>query len=260
MEVAPVNRASAMPEINTITTADLFECLGKGWQDYKRAPLLGLFFSIFYVVGGYIVFSVLIFSGEVWWVMPFTAGFPLIAPFAAVGLYETSHMLERGEKPTWGHVIGATFAERKRQIPWVGAIIVMWFLIYMLIAHAIFAITLGLTALTNITTSWDLFFTFEGAIMLIAEFGVGGAFGFALFAITLVSLPLLLDKELDFVTAIILSIQSVFHNIGVLIIWALLIGLLMAIAMLPAFLGLFIVLPVLGHATWHLYRKLLSHP
>ena len=260
MELVQENQASATPEINTITTTDLVDSLKMGWSDYKKAPLVGFSLSVFYVIGGYIIFSALLLSGEIWWAMPFTVGFPLLAPFAAVGLYATSCLIENNEKITFRKVFGCAIAERKRQIPWVGAIIVMWFLIYMLISHAIFAITMGLTALTNITTSYDLFFTVDGAIMLIAEILVGGAFAFALFSITLVSLPLLLDKEIDFVTAILISIQCVMQNFKVLMIWAFTIGALSLLAMVPALLGLLCVLPILGHATWHLYRRLLSHP
>ncbi len=260
MELAENTRASAMPDINQISVSDLFDCLKLGWQDYKSAPLLGLFFSAFYVLGGYIIFSALFVSGGIWWALPLTAGFPLLAPFAAVGLYETSRLLERGEPLSWRRVLGATFAERKRQIPWVGAIIVIWFLFYMLISHVIFAVTMGLSALTNISSSLDLLFTPQGMVMLAAEIVVGAIFAFVLFSITLISLPVLLDKELDFVTAILLSIRSVAENFGVLLIWAFMISSLMMLAMLPLLLGLLCVLPVLGHATWHLYRKLLSHP
>ena len=260
MELAQENGASAAPEINQITTSDLWDCLKKGWSDYKRAPIIGFFFSVLYIIGGYIIISALALSGEIWWAMPFTVGFPLLAPFAAVGLYATSRLIETNEEIRWGKVLGSAIAERKRQIPWVGAIIVMWFLLYMLISHAIFAITMGLTALTNITTSYSLFFTPDGIVMLIAEIGVGAAFAFALYSITLVSLPYLLDKEVDFVTAILTSIQCVIQNFTVLLLWAIIVGGLCLIAMTPALLGLFVALPVLGHATWHMYRKLLKHP
>jgi len=260
MDLTTEDQGSVVPEINQITTADLMDCLKSGWKDYKKAPFVGFFFSAFYVLGGYLILWVLLLAGEIWWVMPLTVGFPLLAPFAAVGFYATSCLIEHNESITWRRVLGCAFSERKRQIPWVGAIIVMWFLIYMLISHAIFAITMGLTALTNITNSFSLFFTPEGVVMLVAEIGVGAAFAFALFSITLVSLPLLLEREVDFVTGILTSIRAVSENFKVLMIWAFMIAVLMFLALLPMLLGLFIVMPVLGHATWHLYRKLLDPP
>ena len=260
MEATREEHASELPEINEICLADLRDCLKSGWQDYRRAPLIGLFFSAFYVLGGYVIISVLFFAGEIWWVMPFTVGFPLLAPFAGVGFYATSCLIEHKEKVSWNRVLTCALLERKRQIPWVGAIIVIWFLLYMLISHAIFAITMGLTALTNITNSFGLFLTPEGIMMLVAEIVVGAGFAFALFSITLVSLPLLLEREVDFVTGILTSIRAVMKNFKVLMVWAFIIAALMFLAMLPMLLGLFIAMPVLGHATWHLYRKLLDPP
>ncbi len=260
MEATREEHASELPEINEITTADLFECLKGGWNDYKTAPTIGLFFSAFYVLGGYVIISVLFFSGEIWWVMPLTVGFPLLAPFAGVGFYATSCLIEHKEKVTWRRVLMCTISERKRQIPWVGAIIVVWFLLYLLISHAIFAITMGLSALINISDSFDLFFTPAGIGMMIAEVVVGAGFAFALFTITLLSLPLLLEREVDFVTGILTSVQAVMLNFKVLMIWAFIISVIMFVSMLPLLLGLFISMPVLGHATWHLYRKLLDAP
>lgn len=251
---------SPTPEIQSITVADLFDSLKKGWADYKKAPLMGVFFSGAYVIGGIILYLVLVASGKIWWIMPVSVGFPLIAPFAAVGFFEISRQLEAGEQLKWGHILGAVFAERQRQIPWVGAIIVVWFLFYMLIAHVIFALIMGISVMTNITTSLEAFLTPTGIIFVNVELLVGGIFALILFAITFVSLPLLLHKEIDFITAILLSIQTVKQNFGVLISWFVIIGPLMLISMIPMFLGLLITLPVLGHATWHLYRKLLLHP
>ncbi len=260
MEYTREEHASEIPEINEINTADLFECLKSGWNDYKRAPAVGFLFSAIYVLGGYVIISVLFFAGEIWWVMPLTVGFPLLAPFAGVGFYATSCLIEHKEEVTWRRVLTCAILERKRQIPWVGAIIVVWFLLYMLISHAIFAITMGLTALTNITNSFGLFFTPEGIAMLIAEIVVGAGFAFALFSITLISLPLLLEREVDFVTGILTSVRAVMLNFGVLMLWAFTISAILLVSMIPALLGLFISLPVLGHATWHLYRKLLDAP
>ena len=237
MELARENQASIVPEINDITVADLKDSLKNGWNDYKRAPAIGFFFSAVYVLGGYVILSVLMLEGEVWWVMPLTVGFPLLAPFAGVGFYATSCLIEHQQPVSWKRVLTCAILERKRQIPWVGAIIVMWFLLYMLISHAIFAITMGLTALTNITNSFGLFLTPEGIMMLVAEIVVGAGFAFALFSITLVGLPLLLEREVDFVTGILTSIRAVMKNFKVLMVWAFIISALMFLAMLPMLLG-----------------------
>jgi uncharacterized membrane protein len=177
-----------------------------------------------------------------------------------VGLYEVSRRLEAGERLDWRGVLGVVWAERGRQIPWMGAIIVIYFLFWTFIAHMIFALFMGLSVMTNVSGSWEAFLTPAGLMMIAAEGVVGGVLAFLLFALTVVSLPLLLDREVDFVTAMILSVQTVQENGRVMLCWAALIAVAMLLALLPWFLGLVIVLPVFGHATWHLYRRALALP
>jgi len=117
----------------------------------------------------------------------------------------------------------------------------------------IFALFLGLSTMTNVSSSYEVYLSGNGLIMLIVGSVVGAAFALLLYMITVVSLPLLLDREVDFVTAMITSFQSVTHNIAPMLFWAALIAGLTFISLIPGFLGLFIVLPLLGHATWHLY-------
>ena len=114
--------------------------------------------------------------------------------------------------------------------------------------------------MTNITSSYEAFLTPDGLMMIAVELVVGGIFAFLLFALTVVSLPLLLEKEVDFITAMLLSFRTVQRNLGVMLVWAATIAGLLILGMIPAFLGLLVVLPVLGHATWHLYRRALYDP
>lgn len=247
--------ASPLPEIGKVTLSELFSAIRAGWYDFKAAPAFGIFFSSVYVLGGWALFG--LGAGTVAWTLALSLGFPLVAPFAAVGLYEVSRRLEANEPLNWREVLGVVISEKDRQIPWMGAIIVIYFLFWTFIAHMIFALFMGPSALINISTSIDAYLTPRGLSMLAVEFVIGGVFAFVLFCLSVVSLPLLLDKELDFVTAMLLSVRTVQKNPVVLLIWAAIIAGLSFLAMLPMFLGLFIVLPVLGHATWHLYRRAL---
>ncbi|NBR52779.1 MAG: DUF2189 domain-containing protein [Rhodobacteraceae bacterium] len=255
-EEAPA--ASPLPEIGRVTLGELWICLKEGFVDFLLAPQYGLAFSAVYVVGGFLL--VWLGAGTVSWTLTISLGFPLVAPFAAVGLYEVSRRIEAGLPLEWKPVLAVVWQERTRQIPWMGAIIVIYLLFWTFLAHMIFAVFMGLSTAVNVSSSFEMFLTPEGMRMVAAEVIVGAALAYLLFAMTLVSLPLLLEKEIDFVTAMLLSIRTVSENFVVLTIWALIIAVLSILALAPWFLGLMIVLPILGHATWHLYRRALYDP
>ncbi len=250
--------ASPIPEIHDVALADIRSVLRAGWADFWAAPLYGIFFSAVYVIGGWVMYLIYAKAGETWWGIPFVVGFPLIAPFAAVGLYEVSRQMEQNEKPRWGNVLGVVFAERNRQVPWIGTLIMFLFMFWVFAAHAIFALVMGLSAMDNMPSLLDLFTTRRGLILLALETGLGSAFAFLVYTITTISLPLLLDRELDFVTAMIISFKTVMQSFPVMLVWAFIIATLLFWAMVLGLLGLLVVMPVLGHATWHLYRRALS--
>lgn len=250
--------ASALPQIGRLTLYELLVSLRMGWQDFRRAPQFGLFFSAVYVLGG--LGLVALGAGAVTWTLMLSLGFPLLAPFAAVGLYEVSRRLEAGLPLKWGEILGVVAAERHRQIPWIGAIIVIYFLFWTFLAHLIFALFMGPSLLFRAPGTLETYLTGPGLMMVVVELLVGAAAAFLLFSLTVVSLPLALDREIDFVSAMLLSLRAVRANLGVMMVWAAIIAALLFLAMLPAFLGLMVVLPLLGHATWHIYRRVLYDP
>ncbi|MDO6457267.1 DUF2189 domain-containing protein [Celeribacter halophilus] len=247
--------AAPVPDVARLGFSDLRAALQAGWRDYRRAPAFGCFFAAVYVLIG--IGFVLFGAGTVLWTFAFSLAFPLFAPFAAVGLYEVSRRLDRGGAMDWYKILGVVIAEKDRQIPWMGAIIVIYVLFWSFLAHMIFALFMGLSVMTNVSSSYDVFLTPNGLTMMAVELGVGGVLAFVLFSLTVTSLPHLLDKEVDFVTAMLLSLQVVRQNPVVMLVWAGLIAVVTLVAMVPMFLGLFVALPVLGHATWHLYRRAL---
>ncbi|MCK0094769.1 DUF2189 domain-containing protein [Yoonia sp. F2084L] len=236
--------------------ADIMASLRAGLGDFRRAPQFGLFFSAVYVVGGFLMLW--IGAGHVTWTLATSLGFPLLAPFAAAGLYEVSRRMEAGEALAWGGVLGIVWNERTRQLPWLGAIIVIYFLFWTFLAHMIFALFMGLSTMTNISQSLDVFLTLNGIAMIVVELVVGAVLAFVLFSMTVVSLPLVLHREVDFVTAMLTSMKVVRMNLFVMLVWAMIIAVLSLLALLPWFLGLMVVLPILGHATWHLYKRALA--
>jgi uncharacterized membrane protein len=205
------------------------------------------------VAAGLLLYFVLFQRGEVAWLIPAAAGFPLLAPFCAVGLYEVSRRREAGLPLRWGAVLGALRGRGDEQILSMGVIVFVAFGFWLMVAHGIFAVFLAASGIGS--ESLALFGTTAGLMMLVVGSAVGALMALAFYAITVMSLPMLVDRNVDFLTAIIVSLAAMRANRRVLLAWAGLIAAALFVAMLPLFLGLLVALPVLGHATWHLYRR-----
>ena len=250
------DEAHAPPEPQRVRSGAIGRSLRAGFKDFMTAPAFGLFFSAVYVAGGLLIWLVYTASGQVWWLLPVVLGFPLLGPFAALGLYEVSRRLERGERLDWGGVLGVIFAHKDRQLPSMAVVILMVFLFWIFLAHATFALFMGLGPRHAEMGTLASLMQGNGPIMLLVGGAIGAAFAAVLFAMTVVGLPVLLERDIDFITAIIGSFAAAMMNIGPMILWGLTIVILLALGMAPLFLGLFLVLPVLGHASWHMYREL----
>lgn len=248
--VAPVTVA------RDLTLADLRQALAAGWQDFRAAPLFGMFFGAIYVLAGLYLWYALTTRGQSQWLIPAVAGFPLVAPFTAVGLYEVSRRREAGLPLSWTGVLGALRGRGDEQLPMMGGFIFVGFTFWMILAHGIFAIFMSESGMG--AESLDLLSTPTGLAMLGVGSVVGALVAFVFYMVTVISLPMLVDRDVDFLTAIIVSLATVRSNSLVMTLWASVIAVTLFAAMLPAFAGLLVVLPVLGHATWHLYRRVVA--
>ncbi len=240
-----------------LSFADLRAALAAGWRDFRAQPVFGLFFASIYVAFGLGLYFALSGSGDLlWWAA--VAGFPILAPFSAVGLYEVSRRREAGLPSQWGAVLGALRGRGDEQLLMMGGILFVAFGFWIILAHGIFAIFMAGSGFGG--EPLKALATPAGLAMLAVGGVVGALVALFFYAITVISLPMLVDRDVDFITAIIASLAMLRANRMVALAWALLIAVTLLVSLLPAFLGLLVTLPVLGHATWHLYRRTIVAP
>src|SRR5512140_1933174 len=246
------------PVVRRIGTADIAEALGQGLRDFQAIPLYGLVFGALYAAGGMVILLSLTAFGMVYLAYPLAAGFALIGPFVAIGLYEVSRRRETGQ-PVSIAAIWSTVRSRG-EIGWMAFVTLFIFVIWMYQVRLLIALLIGLNAsfsslhefITVVLT------TNEGLLFLAVGNAVGALLSLILFSLTVVSFPLLLDREVDFVTAMVTSVRAVVTSPLQMIGWAAVIVMVLIVSALPYFLGLIVTLPVLGHTTWHLYRRIVA--
>lgn len=253
--------AAAQPRltVNRLTIADVRSAMADGWADFLDHRQFGLFFGAIYALGGIFIVVVLTFYHLPWMIIPAAIGFPLIGPFVAVGLYEISRRRQLGLPVTRRAILAEVFRQRERQLSWMAFAVLFIFWIWIYQVRLLLALFLGfkipasLSAFAVVVTT-----TPEGMLFLAVGTLVGAILSIALFSVTVVSMPLLLDHDIDFVTAMITSVRAVAENPLPMLAFGMIAGALTLVALIPAFAGLLIVLPLLGHATWHLYRRTIS--
>lgn len=245
-----------MPLVKTVTAQDITASLKAGFSDFLARPVMSGFFGLFYALFGILLLWLLVWLGKLWMVLPAAVAFPLVAPFAAAGLYEMSRRMQTDASFGWADILTVMAQQRKRELGWMAFVTLFIFWVWTYQFRTVLVIVLqdaSFSDLEGFLTA--VFFTAEGWTFLAIGSVVGAALASALFKVTVVAMPILLDREIDIVTAMLTSIRVVTQNPRVMLIWAAIISVTMILSMVPAFLGLIFTLPILGHTTWHLYQR-----
>jgi uncharacterized membrane protein len=247
------------PAIRKISPGDLTDALAKGWDDFKAMPTFAVFLVVIYPLIGVVLFSLTFGYDMLPLAFPLIAGFALIGPFAAVGLYELSRRREQGLEGSSG---GFAFLGSPAigSIVLLGVVLLAIFVVWLMTAQSIYESIFGNLRPDSLTALADLVLgTSAGWTLIVVGCGVGFLFAVATFAISAVSFPMLLDRNPGVPVAVLTSIRAVLINPVTMALWGLIVAGLLVLGILAGFIGLIVVLPVLGHSTWHLYRAVVEH-
>jgi uncharacterized membrane protein len=230
--------------------------LGAGWRDMQAMPAIGLAYGGAFCVFGWVMSLLLFESGTLWAILPASAGFFLVAPLVATGLYETSRRRALGEAPSLADALRA-FRRNGTQIAYVGVALLVLHLFWVRIAGLLFMLFFGLQGTPSLEAlPYAMLRSPELLPFLLLGTGFGLVLAAASFSIAAFSIPMLLDREVSALEAVTVSIQAVLENRGCMLLWAGLIVLFTGLALVPFYLGLVVVLPLVGHASWHAYRDI----
>jgi len=251
--------ATARPvrlEVRHITPSDLWQALAEGFSDFAAIPSHAIFLCVIYPLLGLWLISLASGYSAVPLAFPLAAGFALIGPFAAVGLYELSRRREAGLDISFNHAFDVVRSPSFGAILLLGLLLMAIFLVWLAVAQAIYVANFGYTAPASVGQFVDeVFTTRAGWRLIVVGTGTGFLFAAVVLTITAISFPLLLDRDVGAAVALLTSIRVVAANPLTMALWGFIVAALLVLGSTPFFLGLTVVMPVLGHATWHLYRK-----
>lgn len=249
--------SAPLPEIRRIGLADLKEVLLKGLSDFSVYRSDVVFICIVYPLAGLVLAWLALNNDILPLVFPLATGFALLGPVAAVGLYEISRRREQGIATTWVDALGVTASPSFGAIFVLGLVLLAIFLLWLGMAYTIYQATLGPMPPASVGSFLhDVLTTGPGWALIVFGGGVGFVFAVIVLMISVVSFPMLLDRDPGLYRAVATSISAVIANPVPMAVWGLIVAGGLLIGSLPVLLGLIVVMPVLGHATWHLYRKL----
>ena len=247
---------AAVPVVRRLAPSDLFHSLARGVDDFVAMPSHAIFLCVIYPLLGILLVSMTLGNSLLPLAFPIAAGFALVGPLAAIGLYELSRRREAGLDSSPSHVFDVLHSPSLGAIVALGLLLMAIFLIWLAVAEGIYIANFGYKAPASIRQfADDVLNTSAGWNLIFVGTGVGFLFAVVVLTISAVSFPLLLDRDVGAPAALLTSIRVVFANPGTMALWGFIVAALLVIGSIPCFLGLTVVMPVLGHATWHLYRR-----
>ncbi len=251
--------AASSPTIRTIDSSDLYQALRLGWEDFKAVPSHAIMLCLIYPVLGLVLARLVLGYSVLPLLFPLAAGFALIGPFAALGLYELSRRREQGEQPSAWDALRVLHSPSFGAMVGLGTLLLALFVTWVATAQAIYVATFGNEPAAGIPDFANRVLTTpQGWWLIIVGCGVGFLFAVVALCISVVSFPLMLDRHAGVGDAMVTSLRAVARNPATMAAWGLIVAVLLVAGSLPFFLGLAVVVPLLGHATWHLYRKVVA--
>lgn len=250
---------AARPVVRHITVADLWDALAKGVDDFRATPTQLVFLGFMYPIIAFVA-AWAARGGELMVVFyPLVAGLSLMGPLVSLGVYELSRRREQGLPVAWYNAADVLRSPSILPIAVLGPIMCVIFVAWLVAADAIYHLTMGAAASVSVEAFLrQVFTTGAGLQLIILGNFVGFLFATLVLAITVVSFPLLLDRDVGLFVAVQTSIDAVRTNPFTMSVWGLIVAIALLIGCLPVFIGLAVVMPILGHATWHLYRKVVE--
>jgi uncharacterized membrane protein len=257
--ILPTQPSRGLPTVRSIGFGDLRYALAKGLEDFRAMPTHVIFLSLIYPIAGIALWRATFGYDVVPLLYPLAAGFALIGPFAAIGLYELSRRRELGLDTSWKHAFDIIHSPSIWALTALGLFLLTIFGVWLAVANGIYVANFGYRQPTSLTEFADMVLgTPEGHRLILVGNVVGFAFAVLAFALSVVSFPLLLDRNVGVPVAIATSVRAILKNPVTMILWGIIVAVGLFVGSLPFFLGLAVVMPVLGHATWHLYRRVVE--
>ena len=245
------------PVVRRISTSDLYYALARGYDDFAAFPSHAVFLCVIYPLVGLLLIGLTLGTLSLLpLAIPIAAGFALVGPLAAIGLYELSRRREAGLDSSPSHAFDVLHSPSLGAIIALGVLLMAIFLIWLVVAEALYFAIFGDAAPTSIEQFiTDLLTTPRGWALIIVRWGIGFLFAALVLSISAISFPLLLDRDVGAAVAMHTSLRVMAANPLPMTLWGLIVAVLLVIGSIPLFVGLAVVMPVLGHATWHLYRR-----